>query len=68
MKVIDMRICSICGREYNAGRGQCDRCDEETPEEALLRKAAAAAGLTEDELIRRELGIDEAERQEAEGR
>jgi len=68
MRIIDMRICSECGHEYNAGNGPCDRCDEETPEEALLRKAAAQAGLTEDELIRRELGIDEAERQEAEGR
>lgn len=65
---MNMKICSTCGHEYNASRGHCNRCDEETYDEMLLRKAAEKAGLTEDELIRRELGIEEAERQEAEGR
>lgn len=66
MRIIDMRICSECGHEYNAAHGPCEH-DMDTTDEILLSKAAAQAGLTEDELIRRELGIDEAERQEAEG-
>ena len=50
MRIIDMRICSECGREYNTGNGPCDRCDEETPEDALLRKIAEKEGKSIEEL------------------
>ncbi len=65
MKYINMRTCGKCGQEYNAADGPCDRCKVESLSNTgmYVRKAAQASGLTEDELIRRELGIEAAERE-----
>ncbi len=55
MKVVNLRVCIKCKHEYNAANGTCDRCNEETEAELVIRKVAEAKGMTIAEYMEYEL-------------